>query len=127
MRSQEYEKKLRNYREHKYKLMLNKQELITSKLPAYKKEAILVSIAETIELIDHASNATERLINIYKDAEKEHEWLQIIDAKLEDVIIDSDLPKASTTYVNHRLYSLGEQIQDLNDLILMQEAIKRTR
>lgn len=127
MRAQEYEKKLRQYREQKYKMLLNKQELATSRLPAYEREALAKSIDDAIELIDHASNATERLINIYQDAEKEHQWLQIIDNKLGDVIMDSDMAKASTTHVNRRLFELGEQMQDLNDLVLMREAIKRTR
>ncbi len=109
--------RVREYKEQKYKLLVAKQDLSVSDIDYFKKKRLNATIDESIKLVDSAISATTRIAEYNKAIESEIKGYKIIEGKLEELILTSDFPEASTRMTTNKLNSVGEHLQHLEQLI----------
>lgn len=117
MKSITFEKRLRSYKEQKYKLLLTKQELTDSKLTGIQKQKLEKAINETLALVDIAINSCTRIVEYTQGIESELKTYQIIEQKLGEIMLKNDFAEASTQMTVNKLDQVGEHVHHLEQLL----------
>lgn len=117
MKSHTYEQRLKTYKQQKYQLLLTKQKLIDSNMDVEKKQDLMNTIDETLNLIDGAINACIRIVEYSQGIESEIKGYQIIEQKLSEILFENNFATASTEMNINKLNQVGEHLQHLEQLL----------
>ncbi len=117
MNTQQYEQRVRSYKEQKYKLLVKKEELVSKDYLSLEKRELLSTIDETIMLTDYAINSTMRIIKCLSEIESEQKNYKIIESKLEQIMIENNYAEATTHLARRKLNNIGEHLQQLEQLL----------
>lgn len=109
--------RVREYKQQKYKLLVAKQDLAVSDIEYFKKKKLNETIDESLKLVDAAIMAATRIADYQKAIESEIKGYQIIESKLEELILDSNFDGASTRMTTNKLNRVGEHLLHLEQLV----------
>lgn len=117
MKSITFEKRLKTYKEQKYKLLLTKQELEKSHVSGIQKQRLNKALNETLTLVDIAINSCTRIVEYMQGIESELKTYQIIEQKLGEIMLKNNFEEASTQMTANKLDQVGEHVQHLEQLL----------
>lgn len=112
MNSQYFEKRLKEYKEQRYQLMVTKFKLENADVSVVRKDELKAVVEKSIGLVEAAISSTTRIVEYAKEIDKEKKGYQIIDMQLQEVMLDYQLVTASTQLASQKVYTAGETLAD---------------